>query len=98
MATYEKKVKKLLKDNNWYKSRQGRSSHEQWRNDDLGKEVTVPSKIKSRHTANEILKQAKIPGKVKFIRGTLRGQFTYISLTPFRGTSLSAVKGPACNA
>ena len=52
MATYERKVKNLLKAAGWVKIRQGRSSHEQWENADRsGLVITVPSKIKSRHTS-----------------------------------------------
>ena len=65
MATYERKVKSLLKAAGWDKIRQGRSSHEQWENADRsGLVITVPSKIKSRHTANHILKQAGIDKKL----------------------------------
>ena len=61
MATYEREVKRLLRKAGWSKVRQGRSSHEQWRHlDHPDLMVTVPSKIKSRHTANSILKQVKI--------------------------------------
>ena len=65
MATYERKVKSLLKAAGWVKIRQGKSSHEQWENADRsGLVITVPSKIKSRHTANNILKQAGIDKKL----------------------------------
>ena len=65
MATHERKVKSLLKADGWAKIRQGRSSHEQWGNADrTGLVITVPSKIKSRHTANHILKQAGIDKKL----------------------------------
>lgn len=65
MATYERKVKSLLRADGWVKIRQGRSSHEQWeKTDRTGSVITVPSKIKSRHTANNILKQAGIDKKL----------------------------------
>jgi predicted RNA binding protein YcfA (HicA-like mRNA interferase family) len=65
VATYERKVKSHLKAAGWAKIRQGRSSHEQWENADrTGLVITVPSKIKSRHTANNILKQAGIDKKL----------------------------------
>ena len=65
MATYERKVKSLLKAAGWVKFRQGRSSHEQWQREGrTGIVITVPSKIKSRHTANHILKQAGIDEKL----------------------------------
>lgn len=35
----------------------GKGSHERWYNSETGKSVTVP-RSKSRHTANEVLKQA----------------------------------------
>ena len=66
MATYERKVKNLLRRNGWTKHRQGRSSHEQWINkDNPGYVITVPSTIKSRHTAKSILKQAGIEAKIR---------------------------------
>ena len=65
MAAYERKVKRLLKKSGWAKIRQGMSSHEQWGNTDRpGLVITVPSKIKSRHTADHILKQAGIDEKL----------------------------------
>jgi predicted RNA binding protein YcfA (HicA-like mRNA interferase family) len=38
----------------------GKGSHERWQNRQTGKVVTVP-RSKSRHTANEVLKQAGLP-------------------------------------
>jgi predicted RNA binding protein YcfA (HicA-like mRNA interferase family) len=38
----------------------GKGSHEKWHNTDTGRSVTVP-RSKSRHTANEVLKQAGLP-------------------------------------
>jgi predicted RNA binding protein YcfA (HicA-like mRNA interferase family) len=38
----------------------GKGSHERWYNSETGKTVTVP-RSKSRHTANEVLKQAGLP-------------------------------------
>jgi predicted RNA binding protein YcfA (HicA-like mRNA interferase family) len=35
-----------------------KGSHEKWRHDDTGLVVVVPRSTKSRHTANEVLKQA----------------------------------------
>ena len=34
MATFEKRLMKLLKEAGWYKDRQGRTSHQQWRHPD----------------------------------------------------------------
>ena len=65
MATYERKVKRLLKRAGWAKVRQGRSSHEQWQHsDNPNHTITVPSKIKSRHTANSVLSQAGLDEKL----------------------------------
>ena len=59
MATYEKKVMSLLRKAGWQKHRQGRTSHQIWRcPEQPERDIVVPSKIRSRHTANEVLKQA----------------------------------------
>jgi predicted RNA binding protein YcfA (HicA-like mRNA interferase family) len=39
-------------------SKQGKGSHEKWRNHQNKQSVLVPHNLGSRHTANEILKQA----------------------------------------
>jgi predicted RNA binding protein YcfA (HicA-like mRNA interferase family) len=39
----------------------GKGSHEIWFNSVSGKHVTVPRTTKSRHTANDVLKQAGLP-------------------------------------
>ncbi|MXZ56809.1 MAG: addiction module toxin, HicA family [Gammaproteobacteria bacterium] len=56
MSDYSREVKKRIKAVGWKLIRQPRDSHEIWGKD--GKEVPVPYKIKSRHTANAILKTA----------------------------------------
>jgi predicted RNA binding protein YcfA (HicA-like mRNA interferase family) len=38
----------------------GKGSHEKWQNAETGRSVIVP-RSKSRHTANEVLKQAGLP-------------------------------------
>ncbi|MEM1086642.1 MAG: type II toxin-antitoxin system HicA family toxin [Pseudomonadota bacterium] len=38
-----------------------KGSHEKWRHAETGHAVTVPRSTKSRHTANEVLKQAGLP-------------------------------------
>ena len=58
MASYTPKVIKILRKNGFYCFRQGKGDHEIWRNDQKDVEVSVDSKITSRHTANGILKQA----------------------------------------
>lgn len=62
MAGYEKAVKKLLKQEGYAEDRRPRGSHDVWTNGEI--EVSVPSKIKKRHTANGILKEAGIDAKV----------------------------------
>lgn len=68
MAGYERQVKKHLKINGWSFKRQASGSHEIWTNEssesDTRRSVTVPAKIKKRHTANAILKQANIDAKL----------------------------------
>ena len=59
MAGYEREVKGRLRKAGWERLRNPRGSHEIWSHDNAGRrEISVPSKIKSRHTANSILKQA----------------------------------------
>jgi hypothetical protein len=41
--------------------RQGRGDHEIWQSPVNGRRFTVDNNIKSRHTANAVLKQAGIP-------------------------------------
>ncbi len=60
MAEYEKKVREILKKNGCYFFRQGKGDHEIWYSPINGAHVTVDSKIKSKHTANAILKQSGI--------------------------------------
>lgn len=60
MAEYEKKVRKLLKQNGCSFLRRGKGDHDIWFSPITNRHVTVDTKIKSRHTANEILKQSGI--------------------------------------
>lgn len=62
MAGYERKIHKILKKNRFYIERNPDGSHVIWSNGQI--EVSVPAKIKSRHTANGILKQADIKRKI----------------------------------
>ena len=62
MAGTEKTVKKLLKQQGYSMDRRPRGSHDIWSKD--GHEISVPSKIKKRHTANAILKESGIPDKL----------------------------------
>lgn len=62
MAGYEKAVKKDLKSSGYEPERNPRGSHVIWSNADV--EVSVPTKIGSRHTANAILKEGGINKKL----------------------------------
>lgn len=61
--SYYKKVTDLLKEAGYRFERQAKGSHEYWCKN--GKDcVSVPSNLKSRHTANNILKDAGICKKI----------------------------------
>jgi predicted RNA binding protein YcfA (HicA-like mRNA interferase family) len=60
MVEYEKRVRDILKQNGCCFVRHGKGDHDIWYSSITGRHVTVDSKIKSRHTANEILKQSGI--------------------------------------
>lgn len=60
MAEFEKKVRILLKDNNCSFVRRGKGDHDIWYSPLTNRHITVDTKIKSRHTANAILKQSGI--------------------------------------
>ncbi|MGA2547970.1 MAG: type II toxin-antitoxin system HicA family toxin [Rectinemataceae bacterium] len=60
MAEYEKKVRAILSENGCSFHRQGKGDHDIWYSPISAAYVTVDGKIKSRHTANAILKQAGI--------------------------------------
>jgi hypothetical protein len=57
MAEYEKRVRDILKENGCYFQRHGKGDHEIWYSPITNLPVTVDGKIKSRHTANGILKK-----------------------------------------
>lgn len=61
MTDYTPALKKLLRQQGYAFWRSGRGDHEVWRNDETGRKVIVDDAIKSRHTANGILKQAGLP-------------------------------------
>lgn len=60
MAEYEKKVRDELTSNGCYFVRHRKGDHDIWYSPITGINVTVDGKIKSRYTANEIMKQAGI--------------------------------------
>lgn len=60
MAEYEKKVRKILSQNGCSFQRRGKGDHDIWYSPITQRHITVDTKIKSRHTANAIMKQSGI--------------------------------------
>lgn len=60
MAEYEKKVRDVLKLNGCSFVRHGKGDHDIWYSPITRTYFTVDGKIKSRHTANGIMKQSGI--------------------------------------
>ena len=58
MGDYGRAVRKKLRKGGCWLVRQGKGDHEIWRSPITNRPLTVDHKIKSRHTANEILKRA----------------------------------------
>lgn len=63
MVDYAPEIRRLLVSAGWERLRAGKGDHAIWWNPSSGAKATVDSKIKSRHTANDILKQAGIGKK-----------------------------------
>ena len=60
MADFERDVRRVLIDHGCTLVRQGRGDHEIWFSPLTKRRFVVDGKIKSRHTANGIMKQAGI--------------------------------------
>ena len=60
MAEYEKKVREILRQNDCVFVRQGKGDHEIWHSPINNKSFPVDNRIKSRHTANGIMKQSGV--------------------------------------
>jgi predicted RNA binding protein YcfA (HicA-like mRNA interferase family) len=60
MSDYGKKVRELLSANGYVFHHHGKGDHDIWSKPDGSNKVTVDGKIKSRHTANQIMKDAGI--------------------------------------
>lgn len=60
MAEYEKKVREILTQDQCVFVRRGKGDHDIWYSPISQRHVTVDTRIKSRHTANAILKQSGI--------------------------------------
>jgi hypothetical protein len=54
-------LKKLLLNANCYLERQGKGDHEIWYSPITERRFVVDNALKSRHTANAVLKQAGLP-------------------------------------
>ena len=60
MAEYEKKVRAVLKQHSCTFVRHGKGDHDIWFSPINNRHITVDTKIKSRFTANAIMKQSGI--------------------------------------
>ena len=58
MAEYEKLLRKALLKEGCYFVRHGKGDHDIWHSPVSGKTFSVDGKIKSRHSANSVLKEA----------------------------------------
>ena len=54
---YYPELARILTAAGWGPIKGGKGSHEKWRHEESGRTLIVP-RSKSRHTANEVLKQA----------------------------------------
>ena len=61
MADFYRDLIKLLRASGYEFKRQGRGDHEIWWHPTTGVRLTVDKKLRSRVTANEILKDAGLP-------------------------------------
>ena len=60
MAEYEKRVREILRRNDCSFQRRGKGDHDIWYSPITNRKVTVDTRIKSRHTANAIMRQCGI--------------------------------------
>ena len=63
MSNYSKDLKRYLQDAGCRFDRQGKGDHEIWFSPVTKIKFVVDNSIKSRHTANAVLKQAGLPKK-----------------------------------
>ena len=64
MPSFEKEVRQILAEYGCAFHRQGKGDHEIWFSPISKRYFTVDGEIKSRHTPNEVLKQAGIGKKL----------------------------------
>jgi len=58
MSDFSPQLKRILNDAGCHKEREGKGDHEIWYSPITNRRFPVDHKIKSRHTANGVLKQA----------------------------------------
>ena len=63
LADFSPELKRILREQGCRFERQGKGDHEIWFSPVSGRRFPVDSRIKSRHTANAVLKQAGLPKK-----------------------------------
>ena len=63
MADYGRDVRTILQQNGCTFVRAGKGDHQIWHSPITDRNLTVDTRIKSRHTANAIMKQAGIEHK-----------------------------------
>jgi predicted RNA binding protein YcfA (HicA-like mRNA interferase family) len=61
MNNFSKPLKEVLRKEGWRFLRNGKGDHEIWHHPSIGKRLVVDNSMKSRHTANAVLKQAGLP-------------------------------------
>lgn len=61
MNDFTLELKELLRSGGCFFKRQGKGDHEIWFSPITNRSFTVDGSIKSRHTANQTLKQAGLP-------------------------------------
>jgi hypothetical protein len=61
LADFATDLKRILRENGCRFERPGKGDHEIWFSPMTGRRFPVDSRIKSRHTANAVLKQAGLP-------------------------------------
>ncbi|WP_162651549.1 type II toxin-antitoxin system HicA family toxin [Lentilitoribacter sp. Alg239-R112] len=64
MNGFYKQVTQLLSAAGYSQVKGGKGSHEKWSNENTQHLTTVPKNLKSRHTANSILKDCGVNVKV----------------------------------
>jgi len=61
MSGFTSELKRILREAGCYLDRQGKGDHEIWFSPKTNRKFPVDANIKSKHTANAVLKQAGLP-------------------------------------